>query len=54
MGAAVWFGSVPKWVVEGNTFSSLPSANRGRGGMDGQVIYLEGGFQVGDFEYYDP
>ena len=54
MGAAVQFGGVHKWVVEGNTFSSLPHAGDGRGGRDGQVIYLGSGCQVGDFECYDP
>ena len=41
MGAVVHLGCVHKWVTEGDTFSSLPHAARGKGGMDIKVIYLD-------------
>ena len=52
-GAARWLSGLHKWVMEYDSFSSLPCTTLGRGGRYSYIVYPGGGCQIGYIECYN-
>ena len=50
VGSAAWLVVVSYWVMECDSFCSVPQATWGRGGRDAKGIYVGLCHEFGDFE----